>query len=131
MVDERPDKMSTCGRPLDGHDIRIIDEAGRELPRGKVGEIVGRSGEMMTGYHNQPKKTAEVEWRDGDGRRFIRTGDLGWIDDEGFLTLAGRRKDVIISGGLNIYATDLEDVLLAHEAMQEFRRCWRSFRSMG
>jgi long-chain acyl-CoA synthetase len=119
MVDERPDKISTCGRPLDGHDIRIIDEAGRELLRGEIGEIVGRSGEMMTGYHNQPEKTAEVEWRDGDGRRFIRTGDLGWIDDEGFLSLAGRRKDVIISGGLNIYANDLEDVLLAHDAVQE------------
>jgi acyl-CoA synthetase (AMP-forming)/AMP-acid ligase II len=74
---------------------------------------------MMTGYHNQPEKTAEVEWRDGEGRRFIRTGDLGWLDDEGFLTLAGRRKDVIISGGLKIYANDLEDALLAHVAVQE------------
>jgi long-chain acyl-CoA synthetase len=119
MVDERPDKISTCGRPLDGHDIRIIDEAGRELPCGKVGEIVGRSQEMMTGYHNQPEKTAEAEWHDAGGQRFIRTGDLGWIDDEGFLTLAGRRKDVIISGGLNIYANDLEEVLLAHEAVRE------------
>ncbi len=116
---EHPDKLHTVGQPLPGHDIRVIDEDGRELPRGEIGEVVGHSGAMMTGYHGQPAKTAEAEWFDAEGHRFIRTGDVGRFDAEGFLTLLDRRKDMIISGGFNVYPSDLEAVLREHPAVAE------------
>ena len=72
-----PDKLHTVGRPAEGHDIRLIDEEGHEVAAGEIGEIVGRSEAMMTGYHNLDGKTREAEWRDAEGRRFIRTGDVG------------------------------------------------------
>ncbi len=86
----------------------------RSCPPGEVGEIVGRAAAMMQGYFNRPEATAELEWRDAEGRRFLRTGDLGSVDEEGFITLSGRKKDMIISGGLNIHAADLEQALLEH-----------------
>jgi long-chain acyl-CoA synthetase len=116
---EFPDKLHTVGRPAPGHDIRLIDEAGQEVPVGEIGEIVGHSPAMMNGYHNQPGKTADAEWRDATGKRFIRTGDVGRFDPEGFLTLMDRKKDMIISGGFNIYPSDLEQVLAGHEAVAE------------
>ncbi|HMN77861.1 MAG TPA: class I adenylate-forming enzyme family protein [Burkholderiaceae bacterium] len=119
LAHEHPDKLHTVGQPLPGHDIRLIDEQGRELPAGATGEIVGRSGAMMTGYHRQPERTAEAEWFDAEGRRYIRTGDVGRFDSEGFLTLLDRRKDMIISGGFNIYPSDLEAVLRGHPAVAE------------
>jgi len=76
--------------------------------------VVGRSPGMMTGYHRQDGKTREVEWFDATGARFIRTGDVGRFDADGFLTLVDRRKDMIISGGFNIYPSDLEAELRAH-----------------
>ncbi len=112
-----PNKLHTVGRPAPGHDIRLIDEAGRELGPGETGEVVGRSPLMMTGYHNQPEKTAQAEWFDAAGRRFIRTGDIGRFDAEGFLTLLDRKKDMIISGGFNVYPSDLEAVLREHPAV--------------
>ncbi len=111
---EHPDKLDTVGRPSPGHDIRLIDEQGREVAQGEAGEVVGRSPAMMTGYHNQPAKTAEVEWFDSQGNRFIRTGDIGRFDAEGFLTLIDRKKDMIISGGFNVYPSDIETVLRGH-----------------
>jgi acyl-CoA synthetase (AMP-forming)/AMP-acid ligase II len=115
-----PDKLHTVGRPSDGHDIRILDDSGRELPPGEVGEIVGHSPlAMMTGYHRRPDDSAAIEWRDATGKRFIRTGDLGRFDADGFLTIVGRKKDVIISGGFNIYPVDLEAALAAHPAVAE------------
>ncbi len=108
---EHPDKLHTVGRPAPGSEIRLIDDNGREVPAGEVGEIVGRSGSMMTGYHNQPAKTAEAEWYDANGTRFIRTGDVGRFDSDGFLMLVDRKKDMIISGGFNIYPSDIEAVL--------------------
>jgi len=114
-----PDKLHTVGQPAEGHDIRLIDEQGRELPRGQAGEVVGRSGAMMLGYRHQPEKTAEAEWFDSEGRRYIRTGDIGRFDDDGFLTLLDRRKDMIISGGFNIYPSDLEAVLRPHPAVAD------------
>ena len=114
---ERPDKLHTAGRAAPGHDIRVIDEDGRELPRGEVGEIVGRSPGMMTGYHGRADATAAAEWHDAEGRRYIRTGDLGRFDEDGFLVLLDRRKDMIISGGFNVYPSDLEAVLRAHPSV--------------
>ncbi|MDP2065911.1 MAG: class I adenylate-forming enzyme family protein [Burkholderiaceae bacterium] len=114
-----PDKLHTVGRPAEGHDIRLIDEAGRELPPGETGEVVGHSGGMMTGYFGRPEQTREAEWFDPAGKRFIRTGDVGRFDADGFLTLLDRRKDMIISGGFNIYPSDLEAVLREHPAVLE------------
>ncbi|MDQ6638145.1 MAG: AMP-binding protein, partial [Pseudomonadota bacterium] len=111
---EHPTKLHTVGRPAEGHDIRLIDEARQELSRGATGEVVGHSAGMMAGYHGQPAKTAEAEWFDAEGKRFIRTGDVGRFDEEGFLTLLDRRKDMIISGGFNLYPSDLEAALREH-----------------
>ncbi|MBU1352006.1 MAG: acyl--CoA ligase [Gammaproteobacteria bacterium] len=114
-----PDKLHTVGRPADGHDIRLIDDAGVEVPAGHTGEVVGHSGSMMTGYHGQPDKTREAEWYAPDGKRFIRTGDVGRFDADGFLTLMDRKKDLVISGGFNIYPSDLEALLRQHPAVAE------------
>ncbi|MFC4309328.1 class I adenylate-forming enzyme family protein [Steroidobacter flavus] len=119
MAHQFPDKLHTVGQPVAGHDIRLIDEQGREVPPGQIGEVVGRSTAMMNGYFNQPGKTAEAEWYDAAGNRFIRTGDVGRFDAEGFLTLMDRRKDMIISGGFNIYPSDLEAVLFQHPAVRD------------
>jgi acyl-CoA synthetase (AMP-forming)/AMP-acid ligase II len=89
------------------------------VPEGEVGEVVGRSPAMMNGYHNQPGKTAEAEWISPEGLRYIRTGDVGRFDAEGFLTLMDRKKDMIISGGFNIYPSDLESVIVGHPAVLE------------
>jgi long-chain acyl-CoA synthetase len=114
-----PDKLHTVGCPAPGHDIRLIDDQGRELPPGSTGEVVGHSEGIMTGYHNQPAKTAEAEWDDSTGRRFIRTGDIGRFDEDGFLILMDRKKDMIISGGFNVYPSDLEAVLRGHADVAE------------
>ena len=115
----QPGKLHTVGQPAPGHDIRVIDDAGREVPRGEAGEIVGHSGAMMTGYHNRPGKTAEAEWFDAEGKRYIRTGDVGRFDEDGFLVLLDRKKDLIISGGFNVYPGDLEAVVRGHPAVAE------------
>ncbi len=114
-----PDKLHTVGRPAEGHDIRLIDEEGREVPAGESGEVVGSSGAMMKGYHRLPEKTREVEWFDPSGKRFIRTGDVGRFDADGFLILGDRKKDMIISGGFNIYPIDIESELRQHPAVKE------------
>jgi long-chain acyl-CoA synthetase len=114
MAHERPDKLHTVGLPAPGHDVRLIDDEGREVARGEAGEVVGHSPAMMTGYHNQPAMTEQAEWFDAAGNRFIRTGDIGRFDADGFLVLLDRKKDMIISGGFNIYPSDLEAVLASH-----------------
>ena len=119
VAHEFPDKLHTVGRPAEGHEIRLIDEEGRIVPQGQLGEVVGRSPGMMTGYHDQPGKTRDAEWFDENGVRFIRTGDIGRFDEDGFLTLMDRKKDMIISGGFNVYPSDLEAVLHQHEAVHE------------
>ena len=124
-----PDKLHTVGQPVPGHDIRLIDEQGQQVPVGQVGEVVGRSSAMMKGYFNQPGQTAEAQWCDADGNRFIRTGDIGRFDADGFLTLLDRRKDMIISGGFNIYPSDLEACCSTRRARRRRRR--GAFKSMG
>jgi acyl-CoA synthetase (AMP-forming)/AMP-acid ligase II len=109
-----PDKLHTVGKPVEGHDVRLINELGNEVAQGEIGEIVGHSPAMMTGYYRQPEKTAEAEWYDPSGKRFIRTGDMGRFDEDGFLTLLDRKKDMIISGGFNVYPSDLETELRVH-----------------
>jgi len=114
-----PEKLHTVGRPLEDHDIRLIDDEGNEVPPGGTGEVVGRSPAMMTGYHNRGAATRDSEWRDPAGNRFIRHGDIGRFDEDGFLILMDRKKDMIISGGFNIYPSDLEAVLAEHPGVAD------------
>jgi acyl-CoA synthetase (AMP-forming)/AMP-acid ligase II len=114
-----PQKLHTVGRPAEGHDIRLLDDSGAEVGVGEAGEVVGHSPGMMLGYHGQEEKTREVEWFDASGKRFIRTGDIGRFDADGFLTLIDRKKEMIISGGFNIYPSDLEAVLRQHPEVAE------------
>ena len=111
------DKFETVGTPVIGFEIRIVDDAGRELPRGEIGEIAGYGGGMMAGYHGRPEETARLVWRDERGRTFIRSGDIGRLDADGFLTILDRKKDMIISGGFNVFPSDLEQVVARHEAV--------------
>lgn len=116
---DHPDKLHTVGQPAPNADIRIIDAQGRELPRGAVGEMVGRAASMMTGYHNRPDLTEAILWRAPDGQVFFRSGDMGRFDEDGFLILLDRAKDVIISGGFNIYPVDIEAELARHPAVAD------------
>jgi acyl-CoA synthetase (AMP-forming)/AMP-acid ligase II len=111
---EHPDKVHTVGYAREGTEIRVVDGAMNEVPRGQIGELIGWSGFMMTGYYNKPDKTTESRWTDPDGKVWQRSGDMGRMDEDGFITLLDRAKDMIISGGFNIYAADLEAELLKH-----------------
>ena len=93
VANQFPDKLHTVGVPVPGHDIRLIDDEGREVARGETGEVVGRSPAMMSGYHGRKQATAEAEWFDAEGNRFIRHGDVGRFDEDGFLILMDRKKD--------------------------------------
>jgi acyl-CoA synthetase (AMP-forming)/AMP-acid ligase II len=119
VANQYPDKLHTVGKPIEGHDIRLIDDDGNEVAQGEMGEVVGRSPAMMTGYHGRSEATRSAEWFDAEGRRYIRHGDVGRFDEDGFLTLLDRKKDLIISGGFNIYPTDLEAVLSKHPAVAD------------
>ncbi|TNE57136.1 MAG: steryl acetyl hydrolase [Alphaproteobacteria bacterium] len=114
-----PDKLHTVGFPVPGCEIKIMDEEGRELPQGEVGEVVGRSRAMMDGYYKAKDKTSESSYYDAEGNRWHRSGDMGRFDKEGFLELLDRKKDMIISGGFNVFAADLEAVLIKHPEVKD------------
>lgn len=116
---DHPTKLHTVGRPAEGADMRFIDEQGRELPAGEQGEIVGHSAGMMSGYYRLEGKTREAEWFDAQGKRFIRSGDVGRLDADGFIVLGDRKKDMIITGGFNVYPSDIESVLCQHPQVAE------------
>ena len=119
-VHEFPGKLHTVGFPAPGHFLKVIDEHGTELPAGAAGELVGKSPTMMLGYKNQPEKTREGYWTDpADGSTWQRMGDVGRVDADGFVELVGRTKDVIISGGFNIFPIDLETELAKDERVVE------------
>ena len=109
-----PDKLHTVGKPGLGSEIVVLDEQGRVLPQGEVGELAGRAQIMMKGYYKQEDKTRDLFWHDTDGRLFFKSGDMGRIDEDGFVVLLDRKKDMIISGGFNVYAADIEVLLLKH-----------------
>ncbi|MEW6441614.1 MAG: class I adenylate-forming enzyme family protein [bacterium] len=119
IASQFPDKLDSVGIPVPGCEIKVIDDDGRELPRGQTGEIVGRNQVMMSGYHNRDRETRDILWFDADERAFVRSGDLGRMDEDGFLYVSGRKRDMIISGGFNVFAVDLENELLKHEAVRE------------
>jgi acyl-CoA synthetase (AMP-forming)/AMP-acid ligase II len=106
--------LETCGFARTGVEVKIFDEQERELPPGEVGEIVTRSDCVMAGYWNNPAAT-EKALRGG----WLHTGDVGSLDEQGFLTIKDRSKDMIISGGSNIYPREIEEVLLKHPAVAE------------
>jgi acyl-CoA synthetase (AMP-forming)/AMP-acid ligase II len=110
-------KFDTVGTPVLGFELRILDDEGRALPRGQTGEIAGYGAGLMKEYHKRPDATAELIWRDERGRTFVRSGDIGRLDADGYLTIVDRKKDMIISGGFNVFPTDLEAVVGAHPAV--------------
>ena len=113
LAHQFPDKLHTVGIAWGGSEVITVDEELNRLPPGEMGELVGRSQTMMSGYQNQPEKTEEASWYDEHGNRWQRMGDIGKVDEDGFITLMGRSKDMIISGGFNIYPRDLEEALIA------------------
>ena len=109
-------KPGTVGLPVPGTDMKIVDlEAGnRELPAGEIGEIAFRGPQIMKGYHNQPEETAAV-LRAG----WMYTGDIGFMDGEGYLTIVDRKKDMIVASGYNVYPKEIDEILLGHPLILE------------
>ncbi|WP_148613031.1 AMP-binding protein [Nocardioides rubriscoriae] len=107
------ERVQGVGFPRTDVEVRVVDEDDREVPAGEVGEVVVRGDVVMAGYWQQPEATAQT-LRGG----WLHTGDLGSVDDDGFLTLRDRSKDLIISGGMNIYPREVEEVLLRHPGVQ-------------
>jgi acyl-CoA synthetase (AMP-forming)/AMP-acid ligase II len=112
-------KIESVGKPFIGTDLRIIGEDDQEVPQGETGEIVGLSPLLMSGYHGNDAASREATWTDGRGRRWLRTGDLGRLDAGGFLYIVDRKKDMILSGGQNIYPADIEAVMRTHPGVAD------------
>lgn len=119
LASQSRDKLSSVGQPAPGCTIKVIDENDKELPIGQTGELVGRGPIMMKGYLNQDKATSNMLWKDSEGDVFYKSGDIGRMDEDSYVYVLDRKKDVIISGGFNIYPIDIEAELLAHEAVCE------------
>jgi len=109
---QRPSKPGTVGLPIFGVDIRCFDEHDNPLPPGQRGEVVIRGPNVMKGYYNRPDATAEAK-RGG----WFRTGDIGQFDEDGYLSIVDRKKDMILRGGLNVYPREIEEVLMSHPAV--------------
>ena len=107
-------RLGSCGRPLPGIEIKVVDEDGNDLPAGEAGEVYARGGNFMQGYLKLPEETAKA-FRDG----WYASGDVGYIDEKGYLFLVDRAKDMIISGGENIYPAEVESVLLECPAIAQ------------
>ncbi len=116
QMKERP---TSVGLPVPGFEVRVLDEGDRECPRGVCGELVVHGGWAMRGYHGRPDATQALVWRDERGRSFIRTGDIGKMDEDGFVYIVDRKKDMIISGGFNVFPTDIESVVGEHPAVKD------------
>ncbi|HIG42996.1 MAG: AMP-binding protein [bacterium] len=119
FINHSPEKLGSVGQATNGCILKIIDDAGVEVEQGVVGEIVGRSALHLDGYLNNAAANESLYWTDAESNKYIRSGDLGYLDPDGFLYLKDRKKDMIISGGMNIYATDLEDIVAKHPAVRE------------
>jgi acyl-CoA synthetase (AMP-forming)/AMP-acid ligase II len=113
-LDGRPELLLSCGQPLPGTDIRIVDGTGADVAPGEVGEIVARGPQVMLGYWNRPDETAAA-LRDG----WLFTGDAGSLDADGYLTIRDRVRDMVVTGGENVYPAEVENALLAHPAVAE------------
>jgi long-chain acyl-CoA synthetase len=117
--EELAERPASVGRPNPGFDIRILGDNDQEMPRHQPGEIAFYGGWAMRGYYNNDAQTLSAIWRDKFGRSFIRSGDIGKLDEDGYLYIVDRKKDMIISGGFNIYPSDIEAVLSAHPDVLE------------
>jgi acyl-CoA synthetase (AMP-forming)/AMP-acid ligase II len=104
-------KLESVGKPIPGQQLGLVGDDDELAAPGQPGEIVGYGRLVMDGYHGRPEATAEATWTDSDGRRWLRTGDIGRLDEEGFLYIVDRKKDMILSGGQNVYPADIEAVL--------------------
>ena len=114
-TDENADRrLSSCGKPVPGVDVRVVDTEGNDVKPGDVGEIIARGPNIMAGYWKRP---ADTEQAVVDG--WLRTGDLATVDEEGYLYLVDRKKDMIVTGGENVYSTEVEAVLYEHPAIKE------------
>ncbi|MFA5628424.1 MAG: class I adenylate-forming enzyme family protein [Thiohalomonadaceae bacterium] len=113
------ERFGTVGKAGLHEEILIIGDDDKVLPTGEIGEIVAYGPGMMKGYYAKPALTEETVWLSPAGRTYLRSGDLGRLDEDGFLYICGRKKDMIKSGGINIFASDLEDVLMTHPAVKE------------
>ncbi|NVM27954.1 MAG: AMP-binding protein [Candidatus Helarchaeota archaeon] len=106
--------LASAGHTLPGIEVKVVDHEGNEVPRGEVGEIIARGDNIMQGYWEQPEKTVQT-LRGG----WLHTGDLGKMDEEDFIYITGRGKDMIVSGGENIYPIEVEDAILSHPSILE------------
>lgn len=113
-------RARSCGQPTVGLDVRVVDSDGSQVATGDVGEVVIRGANVMMGYWNKPEQTAQAlrPLAEGGGN-WYHTGDVGYLDDDSFLFLVDRLKDMIVSGGENVYSTEVEEVLYRHEAVLE------------
>jgi fatty-acyl-CoA synthase len=111
---EKPELLLSAGRPLVGTEVRIVDEDDNPVPNGAIGEIVARGPQLMRGYWNLPDESAEA-LRGG----WFHTGDAGTMDDDGYVYIQDRVKDMIVSGGENIYPRVIEEVLFKHPAIAD------------
>ena len=113
------ERTGSVGTPVLGFEIRILDEDGKVLPRGEAGEIAGYGKGLMKEYYKRPEETAALIWRDELGRTFLRSGDIGRLDEDGFLYILDRKKDMIVSGGFNVFPKDIEAVVGGHEDVSD------------
>jgi len=111
---QREDKLASAGRPVQGTVVTIRSEEDEELGAGEVGEVCVRGGQFMREYWRRPEETAEAF-----GGGWYRSGDAGYLDDEGFLYLVDRTKDMIVSGGENVYSTEVEQAVAAHPSVAQ------------
>jgi long-chain acyl-CoA synthetase len=107
-------KPGSVGKAMAGVEVKIVDDDDRELPPNAVGEILCKGGNIMKGYYKMPEET-EQALRGG----WLHTGDMGYLDEDGYLYIVERKKDLIIRGGFNIYPKDVEEVLYSHPAVAE------------
>jgi long-chain acyl-CoA synthetase len=121
-----PKKAGSTGPPLPGVELRIEDDEHDQVPGGQVGEICARGPGIMRGYHNLPDVTEDT-LKHG----WLHTGDMGYLDDDGYLFVTDRKRDLIIRGGLNVYPRDIEDLLLEHPGVQEVAVVGRPDHEMG
>ena len=108
------DRGRSCGQALIGVRVRIVDPDGHDVPRGEIGELVAKGPNVMIGYWNKPEQTAAAL---NDG--WYHSGDLGYMDEEGYIFLVDRAKDMIVSGGENVYCSEVEEILYRHPAVLE------------
>jgi long-chain acyl-CoA synthetase len=119
-------KPTSVGLPQPFFEMRIVNQSGQDLNFGEIGEIVGRGPALMPGYYKRPDLTAQAIVNG-----WLHTGDVGYADEDGFLYLVDRKKDMIISGGTNVFPKDIEEIIVQHPAVREAAVVWHPQREVG